>query len=293
MSEEHLRMLEALGTLAREEQSGHRELEALCDPERRARALQSASGTTGFDQTLALATQPLSAESQARIAQRVQEALRAGGVPVQQPSAAMPGSAEPANQNAAGPTGQGAVQVTVKRKRPSARAQPRRIEPKPAPKPLRTWISVVLPLVAAAAGVMLLLDPVQEPIELPGYSLDAHASSSYRGEPEARREGPLAVPEGGTLELELRPESEYQGQLDLRVQLQRGAEHIDLPAHVEQSPHGAVRVRIERTSIPGSGTVQLWISLARPEALPLLAAREPNVLHGEGWQAWLIEVSLP
>jgi len=305
MSEEHLRMLEALGTLAREEQLENRELEALCDPDRRAQSLQRAISSQKVDTALALATQPLSAESQARIVQRVQEALRTNSAPQRerlgQPTAALAGSAAPANQNAAEPAIQSpypnTAQPAVKRKRPSARAQPRRTDPKstpkPAPKPLRAWMSVALPLLAAAAGVLLFLDPAHEPITLPDYSLDARASSEYRGEPEARHEGPLIVPAGGTLELELRPENEVQGQLEVHVQLQRGAENIELPAHIEQSPHGSLRVRLDRATIPGSGTTHLLITLARPEALPLVAARDPNTLHGDGWQAWQLEVTLP
>jgi|GEM_PF-6204489 len=301
MSEEHLRMLEALGTLAREEQLEYQELEALCDPDSRAKSLQRAISSQKVDTTLALATQPLSAESQARIVQRVQEALRANNAPqsehLGQPLAALAGSAAPANQNAAEPAIQSAYsntgQPAVKRKRPSARAQPRRVEPKPAPKPLRAWMSVALPLLAAAAGVLLFLDPVREPDTLPEYSLDARASSDYRGEAQARNEGPLAVPAGGKLELELRPENEVPGQLEVHVQLQRGAENIELSAHVEQSPHGSLRVRLDRATIPGSGTVRLLVTLARPEALPLAAARDPHTLHGEGWQAWQLEVTLP
>jgi hypothetical protein len=301
MSEEHLRMLEALGTLAREEQLEYGELEALCDPDRRAQSLQRAISSQTVDTALALATQPLSAESQARIVQRVQEALRANSAPERghlgQPSAALAGSAAPANQNAAEPAIQSTyantAQPAVKRKRPSARAQPRRVEPKPAPKPLRVWMSVTLPLMAAAAGMLLFLDPVHEPIALPDYTLDARASSEYRGEHEARHEGPLIVPAGGTLELELRPENEVLGQLEVHVQLQRGAKNIELPAHVEQSPHGSLRVRLDRATIPGSGTTRLLVTLARPEALPLVAARDPNTLHGDGWQAWQLEVTLP
>jgi hypothetical protein len=301
MSEEHLRMLEALGTLAREEQLENRELEALCDPDRRAQSLQRAISSQKVDTAVALATQPLSAESQARIVQRVQEALRANSAPQRerlgQPTAALAGSAAPANQNAAEPAIQSpypnTTQPAVKRKRPSARAQPRRTKPQPAPKPLRPWISVALPLLAAAAGMLLFLDPMHEPITLPDYSLDARASSEYRGEPEAQHEGPLTVPAGGMLELELRPENEVQGQLEVHVQLQRGAENIELPALIEQSPHGSLRVRLDRATIPGSGTTHLLVTLARPEALPLLAARDPNTLHGDGWQAWQLEVTLP
>lgn len=293
MSEEHLRMLEALGTLAREDQLEHRELEALCDPERRAEALQRAGS---LDKALTLATQPLSTESQARIVQRVQEALRA---PYEErllkPSTALAGGSSPANQNTTEPEIRAAypssAEPTVRRKRPSARAQPRPVPSKPAPRPLRTWLSVTLPLLAAAAGVLLLLDPVQEPFTLPEYSLEAHGSSSFRGDPEEH--AALSLPAGGTLELELRPESEYAGELELRVHLQRGADSIEVPARIEQSAHGSLRVRIDRAALPGSGSASLLVTLARPEALPLLAAREPNALHGEGWQAWQLEIALP
>lgn len=192
MSEEHLRMLEALGTLAREEQSELAELEALCDPERRAQALSGSPGLAALVQ----ATQPVSAESQARIVERVQEALRTSRL---QPQTALRNATAPANQNAVGLSDQDAAVPTVKRKRPSARAQPRRMEPKAAPKPLRTWMSVALPLLAAAAAVLLWLDPAPEPVALPEYSLDARASSTLRGEPAAQQDGPVAVPRGGSL----------------------------------------------------------------------------------------------
>jgi hypothetical protein len=284
MSEEHLRVLEALGALAREEEVELGELEALCRPAQRAQALQRARGSSDADEK---ATQPLSAESQARIVQRVQEALRAINLP-QQP---LRSTAPPANENAVALAD--AALPTVKRKRPSARAQPRRVEPKAAPKPLRTWVSVALPLLAAAAAVLLWLEPAPELVALPDYSLDARASSTYRGEPAAQPDGPVAIPQGGSLELELRPETEYPGQLELRVQLQRTGEAVDIPAQVEQSPQGSVRVHVERASLPVRGTARLLITLAQPEAQPLLAARDPSALHGKGWQAWLLEIALP
>jgi hypothetical protein len=288
MSEEHLRMLEALGTLAREEQEELSELEALCDPVERAGALQQARNVPG----LAQATQPLSAESQALIVQRVQEALRSRS-PLQ-PHAALPGGS-PANENAVLARAAVVGEPVVKRKRPSARAQPRPVPQKVAPKPLRTWVSVALPLLAAAAAVLLWLDPaVPETGELPEYSLTARASSSFRGELEAIQDGPVTVTQGGTLELELRPETEYEGQLELHVQVQRGGTSSEVPARIEQSPHGALRVHVDRANLPGKGTARLQVTVARPEALPPPAARDSSAqLHGEGWQAWLVEVALP
>jgi len=266
MSEEHLRMLEALGTLAREEQPELRTLEALCDGERRRALLQR---SPPVDEALAQATLPLSAESRARIAQHVREALREDRTP----------RGLPANQNTAEPQ--------VKRKRPSARAAPRRVEPKPAPRPVRTFLSVALPLLAAAISVFSLLGAEEEPLSLPEYSLAA------RSEPEVRRDGLVALSEGATLELELRPAREYTGELELRVQLQQGAETVDLPTHVEQTAHGVLRARVERSALPKHGTARLSITLAHPGALQLAAARDPATLHGEGWQAWLVEVALP
>jgi hypothetical protein len=286
MSEEHLRVLEALGTLARDEQLELRDIEALCDPVRRAQTLQRSGDSPCFDKALAEATLPLSPESQARIVQRVQEALRANSLP-QQPRSLQPQAMGlPANQNA------DEALVTVKRKRPSARAQPRRPQAKAGPKPLRIWASVALPLLAAAAGVFLWLDPVREPIALPEYNLHAR-SKSLRGEPAAPQNGSLVIPQGGTLELEIRPDSEYPGALELQVQLQRAGDNLDLPARIEQSAHGTLRVRIDRAGLAERGNAQLLITLARPEAVPLLAAREPDELRGQGWQAWLLEVQLP
>lgn len=77
------------------------------------------------------------------------------------------------------------------------------------------------------------------------------------------------------------------------MQLQRAGETIDIPAQIEQSPQGSVRVHLDRASFPARGTARLLVTLAQPEALPLLAARDSGAFYGEGWQAWLLEVALP
>jgi hypothetical protein len=78
---------------------------------------------------------------------------------------------------------------------------------------LRIWASVALPLLAAA-GVFVWLDPVREPIALPEYNLHARASTSLRAEPAAPQNGSMVISQGGTRELEIRPDSEYPGALE-------------------------------------------------------------------------------
>lgn len=246
MSEDNLDLLQALGSLAREQQQEHERLEALCAG---STPLRAASRE-------ARATAPLSADVQAQIAARVRDAL----------------GSEPR------------APLQLVEREPTEPQLPRRLN-------VFKLTAVILPLAAAAAAALLFRSTAQPSAPLPEYSLQAQASVEYRAEPAPG--APLRVAKGSVLRIELRPNTETAGPLDLRVQLEHEGHSQEWPAQIEQSPHGSLRLTLARTDIDVQGSAELHIVLARPEVLAELGYRDEQGQRGEGWQAWRLPIQLP
>jgi hypothetical protein len=290
MSEDNQDLLQALGALAREQQTEHEQLEGLCAGGKRAdrsRAtaidapLRAAAGDARFQR----ATAALSAAEHAQIAERVQHALAVDRWRAEQ-SAITNSQHAALVANIGSRSGRAPMQLVdqpTESKAPEAERS-RRFN-------VMKMTGLVLPLLAAAAAALLFRSPSQSISPLPEYSLQAQGSLEYRAEPAAGV--PLRVADGTALRIELRPSTETTGPVDLRVLLQHAGGSLEWPAQIERSPLGSLRLTLARADIAAQGSAELRIVLARPEVLAELGYREETGQRGKGWQAWRMPVELP
>ena len=95
--------------------------------------------------------------------------------------------------------------------------------------------------------------------------------------------GELRLTPGAEIRVKLRPEAPVKGQVAARVVLVTGAGAEVLPAQVETSPDGALRVRARvPADAPVSGAPEVWILVGRPAQLPPEGPVSSETLSAKG-----------
>ncbi|MEZ4294695.1 MAG: hypothetical protein R3B70_06940 [Polyangiaceae bacterium] len=267
--------LEAAARLAREEAD-----DALSDPrwesytegilsedERRELASQ-ATGSPGGERAEELFA-PLGDEAQDRFLAAAMGALRAGGSPAAV-SPTLPGDAGAGAANDGSP---------AREERPAQRAPGGEVVPigvareKRDSRSRRAWVMAApVALAAAVAGVFFARGRAGGP--LPDYEVSIAAGPAATRGPggdtfDAPPGAALELAPGEGIRVRLRPGSPVKGPVGARVVLVVGSRAAVLPARVETSGDGAVRVRAR---VPAEtrpeGEPEVWILVGRPGDLP-------------------------
>ena len=142
-----------------------------------------------------------------------------------------------------------------------------------------------LALAAALVGVWVVRGRGRGP--LPAFEMSISAGPrDMRGPGDSADPAPggeLRLTPGAEIRVKLRPEAPVKGQVAARVVLVTGAGAEVLPAQVETSPDGALRVRARvPADAPVSGTPEVWILVGRPAQLPPEGPVSSETLSAKG-----------
>ena len=142
-----------------------------------------------------------------------------------------------------------------------------------------------LALAAALVGVWVVRGRGRGP--LPAFEMSISAGPrDMRGPGDSADPvpgGELRLTPGAEIRVKLRPEAPVKGQVAARVVLVTGAGAEVLPAQVETSPDGALRVRARvPADAPVSGAPEVWILVGRPAQLPPEGPVSSETLSAKG-----------
>jgi hypothetical protein len=157
---------------------------------------------------------------------------------------------------------------------------------------LRRAAAIVLPLSAAAALALFMQPRPNQVLAIPSYSLELqNTPAEFRSaEPgaidPAKLEKPIELGAGRRLVLSLRPTTSVSEPIQTRVLVRQLQGVQRWPATVETSPHGAVRLQLERASTNATGPAELIVLIGHGESPP------PSEAGSRGWQRWTMPLLL-
>lgn len=128
----------------------------------------------------------------------------------------------------------------------------------------------VVPALAAAAAIVLFVSFRSSPA-IPEYALTVQSASETRASPHlAASNEPVRLHASSTLDVVLRPKEPLAGAVGVRAVLVRGAKTIPWAPAAEVASGGAVRIRgrVDTIVPEASGSWEIVIAVARPDALP-------------------------
>ncbi|MEO1086014.1 MAG: hypothetical protein AAFY88_17380 [Acidobacteriota bacterium] len=160
----------------------------------------------------------------------------------------------------------------------------------------RRWLPQAIAAVAAVLLCVVLWP--RPPGPLPVYQLSAESTTrKMRSEPaptasEVAVVGDvLALADGDTFEIVLRPQSAVSGSVDAAVYALRGAglERTALPAEVSESGSVRVRGRFDAALRGAGDNVELWVVVSAAGAVPGPEELDPGASIGDGeGQKWRV-----